>query len=349
MESLQTKFEELFHRESQAGTFTKASITVVSQSGSILSCNYGMNGENPITENTQFDVASVTKTVPVSTLALIALDRKWITLDTPVSNFIPNLALRCSNPPLFRHLLTQTLDFGFSMAGLKDLPAVDLLERILTAELKAEPGEKFYYCNATSILLGLVVESVFGESLDSIARNEVFSPLGMNNTTFRPDSSVRSFIVPTEKCSWRNRSIQGEIHDESAWKLNEIMIPGAAGLFSTTQDLSKFLRMVINDGANLFSPGFIESCAENYIPSVVGAETALGFEFNQPYMGDLRSGKAIGKTGFTGSVIVADLERKSGFALLTDYTWPKRKVDKVGIMRLRSACSDLVWRESGNW
>lgn len=339
------KLKQLFQSESSMGTFSRASITVATPDGMLESFNYGMNGSYPITEKTQFDIASVTKTVPVSTLALLAVDKSIVSLNTPVVDILPNLALISKTVPLLQHLLTQTLDFGFSLAGLKDLPASDLLNAILNAKLKAEPGEKFYYCNATSIILGMAIEKLYGEPLDLLASKFVFAPLDMGNSSFRPVDSLRLNIVSTEICPWRGREIQGEIHDESAWKLNQIMIPGAAGLFSTSEDLGRYLQMVLQGGEPLFSHGFIDTCAKNHIPAIQNAETGLGFEYNQPYMGEMRSQKTIGKTGFTGSVIVADIERKCGFSLLTDYTWPQRKIDKVGIMRLRSLCSDLVWQE----
>jgi len=336
-------FQVLKNAQNQ-GVLSRASITVVNARGEVVSVSIGDLSGEPISNTTLFDVASVTKAIPVSILGLLALESHKVSLETPLVELIDSLDLKCASTPRFKHLLTQTLDFGFSLASLKSEPAEKVLTAILNAPLNVEPGEKFYYCNATSILLGLALESVFGAPLDLLAQEYVFRPLDMSSTCFRPKVELRSKIVPTEMCNWRGRAIQGEIHDESAWTLNSLFVPGAAGLFSTTRDLGMCVSMLVNDGAPLFRSGFIASCAQNHIPYATGGETGLGFEFNQQYMGDNRSSKTIGKTGFTGSVIVADLARNFGFTLLSDYTWPHRKSSKESIMELRKVCSDIVWK-----
>jgi len=325
------------------GVVSRASICVVTDTSVRAFVNCGELDRTPIGCSTMFDVASITKTVPVSTLALLALDSGKIRLDTPLVELIPSLSLKCEKIPQFVHLLTQTLDFGFSLASMKRHSPNEILGSILTATLRSEPGETFSYCNATSIILGLAIEKIYGSALDVVAQQYIFGPLSMRNTQFRLSESQRSLVVPTEICDWRGRAIQGEIHDESAWVLDRIIVPGAAGLFSTTDDLGRYVSMLLKDDGSFFSKGFVDLCSQNQIVTSCGAETALGFEYNQPYMGTHRSPRTIGKTGFTGSVIVADIERKIGLTMLTDYTWPKRKINKDAIMSLRQECSDIVW------
>lgn len=337
------ELDDIFDKALADKVITRASLGVIWGDETVF-YNVGELNEHLVDETTLFDVASVTKVIPVSTLALIALDRGFVALDTPVADIAPQIALKTSKPVLFRHLLTQTLDFQFSLSSFKELTPEELLQTILTAELKSNPGTRFFYCNATSVLLGVVVEKLFSDSLENIALRELFEPLGMNKTHFKPDSALREGIVPTEIDSWRGRVIQGEVHDESSWILSEIMTPGAAGLFSNTLDITRYLKMIIHNNPVIFSEGFIEKCAENWIPEVSGAVTGLGFEYDQEYMGKGRSAKTIGKTGFTGSVIVVDLEKKAGFTLLSDYTWPKRKENRDGIMRLRRDVADIIWR-----
>lgn len=337
------ELDEVFDKAMAANVFTRASLGVVSSDETIF-FNVGELNEHQVDETTLFDVASVTKVIPVSTLALIALDRKMVSLDTPVVDIAPQIELKTPQPVLFRHLLTQTLDFQFSLSSFKELAPEDLLNTILTAELKSDPGSSFFYCNATSVLLGVVVENLFDGSLDEIAYRELFEPLGMNKTHFKPEVALREMIIPTEIDSWRGRAIQGEVHDESSWILSEIMIPGAAGLFSNSLDISRYLKMILFNTPALFSDGFLGKCADNWIPEVTGEVAGLGFEYDQHYMGKGRSKKTIGKTGFTGSVLVADLEKKAGFTLLTDYTWPKRKENRDGIMKLRQEVGEVIWR-----
>lgn len=303
--------------------------------------NAGLESSFPMIPEAIFDVASVTKTVPVSTLALMALDREMVTLDTPLIELLPEYNSPQRETILFRHLLTQTLDFDFAMSSLKDTSAEEIWDFILQAPLKRPAGSHYFYCNTTSLLLGRVVENLFGNRLDRVAQKELFSPLGMDKTRFRPELNNR--MVATEEDDWRGRAIRGEIHDESSWKLNHMMIPGAAGLFTTVSDLQKYIASILDGGKGLFSEVFLNQCIDNYTPHLVDQKAALGFEFDQPYMGETRSTRTIGKTGFTGSVIVIDYERKLGFSLLTDFTWPKRKPSKDAIVLLRQRIADAIW------
>jgi len=297
-----------------------------------------------VSQDSIFDIASVTKTVPVSTLALLAIDRKKVSLSTPVSELLPEFHSLSKNEICLKHLLTQTLDFDFALSSIKHKDAIEIYRAIMTAKLKSAAGSTYSYCNATSIILARAVEAIFENSLDIVAQNQIFSPLGMRDTQFRPSVELKARIVPTEIDQWRGRMIQGEIHDESSWKLNEIIIPGAAGIFSTVPDLQRYLKEILTEEKGIFSGGFLDFAVKNHLAEEIGDCAALGFELNQEYMGKERGKNAFGKTGFTGSVIVGDREKKSGFALLCDYTYPERKPSRDPINELRREISDLVWR-----
>jgi CubicO group peptidase (beta-lactamase class C family) len=189
------------------------------------------------------------------------------------------------------------------------------------------------------------VEAIWEDTLDLVAIRELFSVLGMRDTQFRPGVHLKRKIVPTEIDQWRGRIIQGEIHDESSWKLNEIIIPGAAGVFSTVPDLQRYLKEILTEEKRLFSKDFLDFALKNHLPDTINNFAALGFELNQEYMGSLRGENTFGKTGFTGSVIVGDRERKSGFALLSDYTFPTRKPNRDLINKIRAQIADLLWNE----
>jgi CubicO group peptidase (beta-lactamase class C family) len=223
----------------------------------------------------------------------------------------------------------------------------EILETIYTAELRSTPGSTFMYCNATSILLGILVERVFNKKLDTLADEFFFKPLGMKNSTFSPDRNKMNEIVPTEIDEWRGREIQGEIHDESAWVLRKIITPGSAGLFSCVPDLLVFVEMLLNEGTyksqQYFSPDTIKLLSTNQIAEI-GESTGLGWELNQAvYMGTDCSGRTIGKTGFTGCVVIVDLKKGIGFTLLSNYTWPHRKEGKEQINYIRRQVADVVF------
>lgn len=247
-----------------------------------------------------------------------------------------------------KHLLTHTLDFNLQLSRCKELSPPTILEAVFNAEIKSPPGSTFLYCNATSILLGVLVERVFGETLDTLADRYFFHPLKMGTSTFSPPDETKKEIVPTEIDEWRGRTIQGEIHDESAWKLKEIMVPGSAGLFSNAPDLLMFMEMLLCDGnyngQQFFKPESIALLSTNQVAGIDEC-TGLGWELNQShYMGTHCSNRTIGKTGFTGCVVMCDLEKGVGLVLLSNYTWPQRKGSKDRINKLRREIADAVFQ-----
>lgn len=294
-----------------------------------------------------FDVASITKTVPTSLLAHKALEQNLCTLETPLIDYVPEFSSSWREEVTLHHLLTQTLDFDIRMSALKDLTSDELLNAVYNAPLRRRPGTSFYYCNATSILLGIMIERLLGETLDIAGQKYILDPLNMTNTHFCPNDSLIEKIVPTEKDSWRDRSIRGEVHDESAWVLSDIMTPGAAGLFSTADDLLNVVEMVLGGGIFRSERIFDESSTYSFSQNQIGEldlYAGLGWELNQShYMGSVASEKCIGKTGFTGTVIMVDPEIGRGLVLLTNYTWPERKPTRDQINNLRAAVADLVF------
>ncbi len=337
------KINNLIQNAVSQGVFSRCSVAISLSDCAPIFASIGELGDLGVDEHTHFDCASVTKVIPTSLLALKALDEKLITLDTEVNSVTSRIFLKSALPVTFRHLLTQTVEFPFALSQLKDLSAEDLLQRITHAEIETPPGTKFAYCNATSIVLAIVVEELFSDSLYSLAKKEIFTALRMKNSHFRPLDSNISNIVPTEIDIWRGKAICGEVHDESAWKLSSIIDPGAAGLFSTSEDLLKVIDMVLKDDGSFITEGQFRSFASNWITDVPNDCTGLGFEYGQNFMGDLKSTQTVGKTGFTGASITIDHSRNAGFAILTDYTWPKRKQNRDQIITFRKDIADCVW------
>jgi CubicO group peptidase (beta-lactamase class C family) len=295
-----------------------------------------------ITENSIFDCASITKAIPVSCLALWLIDRGKMGLDDRLIDFVPEYGGAFRDNIRVKHLLTHTLDFDFRLSECKDFSPEKLRDSILNVKMKSIPGEKFCYANATSILLGMLIEKVCCKPLHVSAQEIFFGPLGMNDTTFFPDESVIPNCVPTEIDPWRGRAIRGEVHDESAWTLQKIMTPGSAGLFSTAPDLLKFVRMLLDGGESFFTPSTINSIHTNQIPHITGQCTGLGWELNQDYMGPARTSSTFGKTGFTGCAVIIDKTKNAGLVMLSNYTWPTRKPDRDLINGVRGQVADIV-------
>jgi CubicO group peptidase (beta-lactamase class C family) len=299
-------------------------------------------GAAAVTEKSLFDCASVTKAIPVSALALWMIDRKAFGLDDSLVDFVPDYRGSFRESITVKHLLTHTLDFDFRLSEYKGELPEKLLDAILNVKMKRAPGEKFCYANATSILLGMLIEKASGKPLHVLAEEIFFDPLGMSDTTFYPEKNTVATCVPTEVDDWRGRAICGEVHDESAWTLRKIMTVGSAGMFSTVSDLLKFVRMLIDGWEPFFSPQTIEAMHTNQIPNISGQCTGLGWELNQPYMGTNRTASTFGKTGFTGCAVIIDRPRKKGLVLLSNYTWPKRKPNRDLINEVRADIADMI-------
>ena len=201
------------------------------------------------------------------------------------------------------------------------------------------------------MLLGIVLNRLTGKSLQKLGRETFFEPLGMERSGWDPlEQFPKEQIMPTEECAFRGRTIQGEIHDESAWVLRRLFPVGSAGMFSTVPDLLRFVKMVLNNGVyegrTIAPAGLLDMVSQNAFAPEVGAETALGWELNaERFMGKRRSPRTFGKTGFTGASIVADPERGAAAVLLSNFTWPHREPSADRINQFRAALSDLFFSQ----
>ena len=310
--------------------------------------NFTFESSSPgVQEDSIFDVASITKSIPTSSLALKLIDEGRLNLEDKLIDFLPEFNNSDREKVLIKHLLTQTLDHSFRLSENKNKAPEEILNLILTAEFRSKPGSTFFYSNATTILLGLVVEKILGYSLDNLGQKYFFKPLGMSRTSFNPLKRFsKDEIVPTEIQEWRGGLVHGEVHDESAYTLNKIKAVGSAGLFSTTPDLLNFLEMLLNrgiyNGEKYFSPKIIDQMYTNHI-SEIKEFAGLGWEINQPrYMGVNCSAKIFGKTGFTGCVTMCDIQKETAIVLLSNYTYPVRKPDFALMNKLRSTIADIV-------
>jgi CubicO group peptidase (beta-lactamase class C family) len=194
--------------------------------------------------------------------------------------------------------------------------------------------------------LGLVVERICGDALDRLAKKYFFKPLQMKQTSFDPKVFNKDDIVPTEIDPWRGRMIQGEVHDESAYKLQMKYRVGSAGLFSTASDLLNFFEMLLNfgslDGHQYFREEVVRTMYENQLEDI-GESAGLGWELGKKkYMGQYSDEKTFGKTGFTGCVCVCDIPRGAAWVILSNYSFPKRKKSMEPINQVRRDIADIV-------
>jgi len=306
------------------------------------------SNSKPVTENSVFDIASVTKSIPTGNLILKLIGAGKISSNEKVIDYIPELNNSYRKEVLIKHLLTYTfiLDLKERLASNKDKSPDEILKVIFNTELKVKPGTQFLYTNAPSILLGLIAERVYGKPLDKIAEECFFSPLGMTNTTFRPNIVNKEDVVPTEQDEWRGRLVHGEVHDETAFVLRQKFVAGNAGLFSTVPDLLTFLEMLLNrgeyEGKRYFSEKTVSLMQINQLEDI-GESASFGWELNQPrFMGKFAEAHTFGKTGFTGCLIVCDIPKGVAFTILSNTIHPKRRKDATLINQVRCDIADII-------
>ncbi|MFA4999133.1 MAG: serine hydrolase domain-containing protein [Parcubacteria group bacterium] len=359
---MESKIREKIQEAISAHVFPGCVIGIVKKNGERLiipSGNFTYDPKSsPVTETSIFDVASITKVIPTSSLALKLIDEKRLNLDDQLIKFVPEFHNSERDNVLIWHLLTHTLDFSFRLSEHKEKTPDEILKIIFTSEFKNKPGKIFFYSNATSILLGLVVERILGKPLDELGKEYLFDPLKMNRTLFNPLKEFkREEIVPTEIQEWRSGHasasdkrdglVQGEAHDESAYILNQKMVVGSAGLFSCCPDLLNFMEMILSngtfDGKKYFSPEMVNQMQTNQL-SDIGKHAGLGWELNQPrYMG-VKSENRFGKTGFTGSLCIYDMNLKIAVVILSNRVYPKRKHNlDADINKFRRNIANIVF------
>ncbi len=318
-------------------------------------------------KNTVFDIASLTKVCPTSTLALSYILEGKLSVDTKVIDFIPELQTNYREDIRVFHLLTHSLDYRVPMKTLRTLPAEGILNALYTYQFEKAPGADFNYGNPASVLLGIILQRLMGKDLQQQGRERFFIPLGMTRSGWDPltrdwNPIPKAEISPTEICSFRGREIQGEIHDESAWVLRKLFPVGSAGMFSCVPDLLNFVQMILNDGmiangcgeecARVAPAGILKMVSENAFAldsaskysTAKDACTALGWELNNAkFMGTKISPRTFGKTGFTGASIVADPDKGAAVVLLSNFTYPHREANADRIHAFRASLSDAFF------
>ena len=302
-------------------------------------------------EDTVFDIASLTKVCPTSTLALTYVLEGKLSIDAKVIDYIPELQTNYRDEIYVSHLLMHSLDYRVPMKTLTALSPEEILNVLYTYEFSAAPGTVFNYGNPASVLLGILLQRLTGKTLQEQGNERFFTPLGMTRSGYDPLTRVpKSEIAATELCEFRHREIQGEVHDESAWVLQKLFPVGSAGMFSCVPDLLKFVKMILMDGKfedkQIIPAGILDIVSHNAFPDNFGACAALGWELNAPrFMGTKVSPQAFGKTGFTGASIVADPDKGGAIIMLSNFTYPHREPNADRIHAFRATLADAFFEE----
>ena len=307
----------------------------------------------PMTADTIFDAASLTKVVATTTAIMMLVEQGKLRLSDRVALHLPGFEKYGKRDITIRHLLTHTsglrpdLEFnpewnGYDTAISKALDEVPI----------ALPDARVIYSDINFFLLGHIVKVVSGEPLDEFTRTHVFVPLGMTDTMFKPPASLRDRIAPTEKCrpisfpcgqadgTW----LRGVVHDPTARRMDNVA--GHAGLFTTAADLARFARMLINggqlEGVRILSPLTVARMTSPSTPLGERNVRGLGWDINSIYSankGDLLPSRSFGHTGFTGTSLWIDPGTKTFIVFLSNRVHPDGKGD---VTALRARVANVV-------
>ena len=300
-----------------------------------------------VTTATLFDLASLTKVVATTAIAMILYERGLLDLEAPAIAIVPEFANGFAGNDDRRRQVTLRM----LLAHNSGLPAYEklfqraqtreqLLQAVFTTELTAAPGTRAEYSDLGFIILGVALERLADESLAIFCQREVFGPLGMAHTTFTPASTLKNSIPPTaDDRTFRHRMIQGEVQDENATILGGVA--GHAGLFSTAEDLAIFAHATLNGGYPILRSTTIErfSRRESLPP---GTSRALGWDTpsSPSQSGKYFSPRSFGHLGYTGTSLWIDPDRQLSIVLLTNRTWPD--CQNQAIKQIRPAFHDAV-------
>jgi len=315
----------------------------------------------PMTEDTIFDLASLTKVVATTTSVMQLVEEGAVRLRDPVAHFIPEFAANGKDAITIQQLLTHTSGLPPDLPLEDEFHGADEAVRRASALTPASPpGDKFVYSDINFFLLGDIVRRVSGERLDAYAAAHVFGPLRMTETRFLPPDAWRARIAPTERCrplAWPCSDagvpfLRGIVHDPTARRMDNVA--GHAGLFSTAADLSRFCRMLLNggelDGVRVLSRAAVQRMTSPATPAGMKDVRGLGWDIDSTYSsnrGDLFPiGSSFGHTGFTGTSLWLDKTSGDYVVFLSNRVHPDGKGD-VNALRGRVATIAAAALSSG--
>ncbi len=279
--------------------------------------------KEPMTTDTVFDMASITKPVATATSIMQLLEQGKLSLSDKVAGFFPAFGCNEKDAITVQDLLLHRSGLipDNALSDYQDGPD-KAWDRICELKLVAPVGTAFKYSDVNFIVLGKLVEKLSGKTLHPFTQDAIFQPLGMKHTGFLPSPELKAKCAPTEQRE--GRWMQGEVHDPRAYLLGGVA--GHAGLFSTAEDIAIYARNMLKQGGNILSPNTVRAMTNAY--PVPGGLRGLGWDKRTSFSinrGDLLSPSAFGHGGFTGNVLWIDPELDLFFIFLSNRVHPNGK------------------------
>jgi len=336
----------------------------------------------PVTTESIYDLASVTK-VAASTISLMKLaEDGLISLDVPMSNFIPELKKSNKKDLLVREILahhaglqawipfyqqTLTADKNLSPKIYRekherkfDTPVANGLymentwvdtiwQQIFDSPLRED--KKYKYSDLGLYLGARAIAEISGRPVNVFADQQFYRPLGLSTTTYNPwQKGLTLRCPPTEEDAYfRHQHVQGYVHDMGAAMLGGVS--GHAGLFSNANDLAKIFQMLLNGGSyggvQYLKPETVRRFTTRFPGST---RRGIGFDMKEldpketKNMSDLAGNNTFGHLGFTGIGVWADPDKNLIFIFLSNRTYPTMENNKLGNGDFRPRLQSVVYR-----
>ncbi|TAK57713.1 MAG: beta-N-acetylglucosaminidase [Bacteroidetes bacterium] len=343
------KIDTVINQAIVENSFPGAQVAIVKDGALVYNKSFGAqtysNPAIPITKQTMFDIASLTKVIATTSAVMKLYDEKKLSLDDTVAKYIPEFASNGKEKITIRNLLLHNSGLpAFKPLYVSSKSPQETLDSVFQSRLVYATGDSTVYSDFGFITLGKIVERITGRALDTYVQDSFFIPLGMKRTMYVPAESLWEEIAPTEYDSeFRKKLVQGVVHDENAYTLGGVS--GHAGLFSTASDLAIFMQMLTNGGSyngkqylkpetiKLFNKkqGTNSTRALGWDTKTVGGYSSAGKYFSE---------QSFGHTGFTGTSVWADPEKNLFVIFLTNRVYPTRGNTKIS--RVRPLVHDAV-------
>ena len=298
-----------------------------------------------VSPDTAFDLASLTKVICTTTMAMLLYERGNFDLDQAVKDVVPEFLAgsKDAGRSLVTYRMLLSHSSGLPAHGRFFEQASDreqLLQLVFTTPLESVPLARACYSDIGFIILGVALERITGETLEAFCRREIFGPLDMTRTLYRPTLESRHSYPPTVNDRiFRKKIIQGEVNDENAWVMGGIA--GHAGLFAPATDVAKFAQCILRGGAPILKPKTVRLfTTRQQLPH--GSTRTLGWDTPSApsQSGKYFSPQSFGHLGYTGTSLWIDPQRQISITLLTNRTWPDNNSE--AIKKVRPAIHDAI-------
>ena len=332
---------EFSQNEIQAGRIPGAVVLIGNRTEILYREAFGQRALEPaplpMTVDTRFDLASLTKVVATTTAIMQLVDRRKLNLDSPVAKYWPQFARNNKDTITVRQLLTHysglraDLDLSTAWSGYGTA-----LKLIVAEKPVSIPGKDYLYSDINFEILGELVRRISGKPLDIYCSKYIFRPLGMKNTGFNPSPEQRFDIAPTEYLG--KELYWGEVHDPTAYRMGGVA--GHAGLFSTADDLAIFSRMLLDGGSRhgvkILSRRSVEQMTIPQSPPGTARLRGLGWDMGAPFASNrdqILPVGSYGHKGFTGTMLWIDPVSRIFVIVLSNRVHPYGKGDAAPLRK----------------